>query len=472
MGNSMPPFRGADARTAEPAAGPDDYHVGAELRDARRRMGVDVETAASDLKIRTDYLIGLEQNDHAALPGLPYALGFVRSYATYVGLDPGKLARRFREESGRSQVVQDYTWLKPIEQSRFSRSFFLLLSLAIAGAAYTGWYYRTAEIREPAAAADIAAIQPEVPGPVASADTAAGTAGPDSSAKTDLPPPASPGPSVQDDAPEQQESDAAALPPDAPPESPPDSPPESPPELPTAGASPEPADAGRDRIPDAETEIAAAPRTVILRALGLAWVRVRDPQTGRVVVEGIMKEGNEVTVPNDPGLVLDVGRANQIEYVIGGKSAGLAGPTAAVRHNLPLDPTGRGRSAAAAADSAPPTPESDGDRAAAETAESGTSEGGTSETLPAAADGAIVLKALGLVWIRVRHPQTRQVVVEGIMNKGNTVIVPKDPGLVLDVGRANQIEYLIGGEALGLAGESPGPVHNLSLDPARLKRGG
>ena len=451
MAKLMPPFRSAGAGTARPADLSDDDHVGAELRDARLRMGVDVEAAARDLKIRVDYLIGLEQNDHAALPGLPYALGFVRSYAAYVGLDPAKLARRFREESGRSPVDHDYTWLKPIEQGRFSRSFFLLLSLAITSGAYTGWYYRTADIRKPAAAVDIAGMEFSSPGPVASADSAAGTAGPDRGQETGSLPTAAPGSDVRESATEERDSAAATAAPESPP----------------AGATLERADADRDRTRNAEPEIAAARRIVILKALGLVWIRVRNPRTSRVIVEGIMKQGNEVTVPDDPGLVLDVGRASQIEFLVDGESAGLAGPTAAVRHNISLDPARLARSGGAVAARDPPATRPDGDRAAAENA-----QGGTPEAPPAAADGAIVLKARGLVWIRVRHPQTRQVVVEGIMKKGNAVTVPKEPGLVLDVGRANQIEYLIDGEAVGLAGDSPGPVHNLSLDPALMKPGG
>ena len=194
---------------------------------------------------------------------------------------------------------------------------------------------------------------------------------------------------------------------------------------------------------------------------------MRDPRTGRVVVEGIMKQGNEVTLPDDPGLVLDAGRPNQLEYVIGGKSAGLAGASAAVRHNISLDPARLVRNTAAAATQEMPAPEAGSDRA-----DAANEEAGNPEPQAAASDGTIVLRALDLVWIRVRHPQTRRVVVEGIMKKGNVVNVPDDPGLVLDVGRANQIEYRIDGKSAGLAGESPGPVHNLSLDPARLKRGG
>ena len=607
MGDRLPSFEEAAGRAVEavsrPAAEPDDYHVGAELRDARRRLGVNLETAASDLNIRADYLIGLERNDHAALPGLAYAIGFVRSYATYVGLDPGKMARRFREETSKSPVKQDYTWLKPIEQSRISRGLVLVLSLAIAGSAYTAWYYRTADVRKPAAAADAAIIQGAAPVAAARADEAGKTAGTvrppgsgvysdeDAGADTTAPParddnaglPASARPdgTLEDGAGAQREVETAALPPGTSVSVPSgdtarpgrdaarDPEPQSTVATPAPALTPAPTiilkalglawirvrdpktgrvvvegimkpgneitlpdeaglvlDAGRPNQIEfsiggksaglagasaavrhdisldparlvrntaaAATRETAAPeagsaqagagnaetgnpgaqtvatgRRVVLRALGLVWIRVRDPRTGRVVVEGIMKQGNEVTLPDDPGLVLDAGRPNQLEYVIGGKSAGLAGASAAVRHNISLDPARLVRNTAAAATQEMPAPEAGSDRA-----DAANEEAGNPEPQAAASDGTIVLKALDLVWIRVRHPQTRRVVVEGILKKGNVVKVPDDPGLVLDVGRANQIEYRIDGKSAGLAGESPGPVHNLSLDPARLKRGG
>ena len=607
MGDRLPSFEEAAGRAVEavsrPAAEPDDYHVGAELRDARRRLGVDLETAASDLNIRADYLIGLERNDHAALPGLAYAIGFVRSYATYVGLDPGKMARRFREETSKSPVKQDYTWLKPIEQSRISRGLVLVLSLAIAGSAYTAWYYRTADVRKPAAAADAAIIRGAAPVAAARADEAGKTAGTvrppgsgvysdeDAGADTTAPParddnaglPASARPdgTLEDGAGAQREVETAALPPgtsvSAPsgdtarpgPDAARDPEPQSTVATPAPTPTPAPTiilkalglswirvrdpktgrvvvegimkpgneitlpdeaglvlDAGRPNQIEfsiggksaglagttaavrhdisldparlvrntaaAATRETAAPeagsaqagagnaetgnpgaqtvatgRRVVLRALGLVWIRVRDPRTGRVVVEGIMKQGNEVTLPDDPGLVLDAGRPNQLEFSIGGKSAGLAGASAAVRHNISLDPARLVRNTAAAATQEMPAPEAGSGRA-----DTANEEGGNPEPQAAASDGTIVLRALDLVWIRVRHPQTRRVVVEGILKKGNVVKVPDDPGLVLDVGRANQIEYRIDGKSAGLAGESPGPVHNLSLDPARLKRGG
>ena len=446
MEEQTQPDRSAGGHAAGLSIGPDPYHVGAELRAARERRGVSLKSAAADLKISADYLAALERSEHAALPALAYTIGFVRSYAAYVDLDPGELARRFREEAGRSSVKQDYTWLKPIEKGRFSGSLLLLASLAIACAAYAGWYYRTADARKPAAAVDIARTQRVPSGAVAAAEGAGGAG---------LPSATPPEQSPENGAANEQGSDVAALPGE-----------------PEAGAADGPNAAGGDRAPAPEPETGPVDRPIVLRARGLVWIRVRDPQDGKVIVEGIMKRGNEVTVPDKPGLVLDVGRASQLEYLIGGRSAGFAGPTAAVRHNLSLDPARLLRTADAIAAREAVAAESGGERAASGSAESGNAEGGPSEEPPAAVEGTVVLRALGLVWIRVRHPQTRQVMVEGIMKKGNRVTVPDDPGLVLDVGRANQLEYLVGGKPAGLAGDSPGPVHNLSLDPAKLKPDG
>ena len=352
---------------AGPATGANAYRVGTDLRDARRRLGVPLETAASDLKIRADYLRSLEQDDHAALPALPYTLGFVRSYATYVGLDPGKLARQFREEAGKSSVRQDYTWLKPVERGRFSGGALLLVSLAIAGAAYVAWYYRTADARKPAAAVEIVRIQPAPPGDVAAADDAGGAVAPDPGGEAVPPQSALPEPEPEEGPAEEdrtsgQGGETAALPED-----------------PEAGAADRTDASDEDRNAAPEPEVAVADRPIVLRARGLVWIRVRDPETGRVIVEGIMKEGNQVTVPDEPGLVLDVGRASQLEYLIGGRSAGLAGPAATVRHNLSLDPARLAQSADAVAARDASAPGSGGEPAAPENAEAGNDEDGNAE---------------------------------------------------------------------------------------------
>src|ERR1700735_3250358 len=76
--------------------------VGQDLRAARLRRGDDLATVSRSLKIRKDHLEAVEEDDLEALPGRTYAIGFVRSYATYLGLDTTATVERFKQEiSGR-----------------------------------------------------------------------------------------------------------------------------------------------------------------------------------------------------------------------------------------------------------------------------------------------------------------------------------------------------------------------------------
>ncbi|HEY0300595.1 MAG TPA: helix-turn-helix domain-containing protein, partial [Rhizomicrobium sp.] len=79
--------------------------VGQDLRAARLRRGDDLATVSKSLKIRKDHLEAIEEDRLDALPGRTYAVGFVRSYADYLGLDVGQCIERFKAEiAGRSDT--------------------------------------------------------------------------------------------------------------------------------------------------------------------------------------------------------------------------------------------------------------------------------------------------------------------------------------------------------------------------------
>jgi cytoskeletal protein RodZ len=70
--------------------------IGATLKDARRRLGMDIKEAEDRTKIRTRYLRALEAEDWEILPGPVYVRGFLRTYGQILGLDGGALADRYR----------------------------------------------------------------------------------------------------------------------------------------------------------------------------------------------------------------------------------------------------------------------------------------------------------------------------------------------------------------------------------------
>ena len=299
-------------------------NVGGELRMARQRNGIDLVKAAQDLKIREHYLRALEDSDHAALPGPPYTVGLARNYADYVGLDGSNIVRRFKDEIKRLEVKPKFTRIKPVEENYYAGGAIFFLSLFLDTAVYAGWYYQSVDARKPAVPADAAIRQGTFS--VASASAGAAREAPkftpinhDKARPTDIGNDASVSAGRTGD---QQDSDQGE------------------------DASVMPAlDIGKIPIdisvgPDQKIQKAAKPSaaTVKLKALGVVWLRVRNRKTRQVIAERTMKKGEVLILPKDPGLVLDVGRASQIEILIGDRSVGTAGRSMHPRHNLSLHP--------------------------------------------------------------------------------------------------------------------------------------
>lgn len=89
--------------------------IGNTLREARIRRGLTIKDVEEVTKIRSKYLEALEENDYEVLPGSTYVKAFLRTYATFLKLDPDELLDEYRyrpewrkDEQGlvRAEVVQ------------------------------------------------------------------------------------------------------------------------------------------------------------------------------------------------------------------------------------------------------------------------------------------------------------------------------------------------------------------------------
>src|SRR5688572_25341645 len=89
--------RNAKRPASEPS--PTASDVGTLLCASRMRLGKDLQIIADVLHIRYNYLVAIEDGRYEDLPGQAYAIGFVRAYADYLGLDGGEVVRRYKEES-------------------------------------------------------------------------------------------------------------------------------------------------------------------------------------------------------------------------------------------------------------------------------------------------------------------------------------------------------------------------------------
>ena len=73
-----------------------DAGIGPTLREARNRRKVDLSEVEAATKIRIRYLQAIENEEWDALPGGVYTRGFIRAYASFLGLDGDRLADDYR----------------------------------------------------------------------------------------------------------------------------------------------------------------------------------------------------------------------------------------------------------------------------------------------------------------------------------------------------------------------------------------
>nr|WP_166179803.1 helix-turn-helix domain-containing protein [Altererythrobacter segetis] len=72
--------------------------VGEQLRAAREAKDLTLEQVAAETRIPQRHLMAMEEGDFAKLPGRTYAVGFARTYAKTVGLDPDAIGVGVRAE--------------------------------------------------------------------------------------------------------------------------------------------------------------------------------------------------------------------------------------------------------------------------------------------------------------------------------------------------------------------------------------
>ncbi|HUZ63017.1 MAG TPA: RodZ domain-containing protein [Acetobacteraceae bacterium] len=299
--------------------------VGADLRAARERLGWDLQSVATGLRIKRRFLDAIECGRLADLPGNAYAVGFVRTYASALGLDPDEAIRRFRAEGAEVNRKTELAFPAPVPERGVPAGAVVLLGVVIAIVAYVGWYRASGrehlparpEAPVPAQLAPLAAPSAQITPPAAPAPSKLATAG--SSA---LAPPATSGagttaPAVAPGStatPAPGNELAASVPGTG---------------IPAAANSPAAATT-------AATAGAAGANRLALLAIADSWVQVRD-ETGQVLMSRILHAGDTWAVPDQPNLTFTTGNAGGTELIVDGVSSAPLGSPGAVLRNVPLN---------------------------------------------------------------------------------------------------------------------------------------
>jgi cytoskeleton protein RodZ len=413
------------------------HEVGAQLRQARLDRDEDLDAVAQHLRIKPAYLFGIEQGDLSGLPGRTYALGFLRTYADYLGFDGEDLVTRIKSSVGELPDRSRLRLRTPMPENRLPKTPMVVISLAVVVGVYVGWSYvnrtdRTvmeivaevpADLRERASdvalsgpgdgSPAIAASAPEAVAPpgaasgatdgveVAEEADALGPGGATAAARSVEPAP------VVATQPVRQRDDAAEemTGPLAPQTGPP--------------ADPQLAQRGRDAL----TVQPAAGGEGVLPAPAGQGLAVPERTTPQPVV-GPPPEA--AVVRPAPAVGLPAGRSDEAAGVDPGRQA----------VTLLLD------SAARSAEGAPQVFERTN------------------------TDARVILRARERAWIQVSSPAGDYTFTR-TLEPGEAILVPNRPDLELWTGNAAGLEIIVDGGPVALP---PGRMvrRNLSLDPDRL----
>jgi cytoskeleton protein RodZ len=341
--------RGDQRESVEPTL---RLSVGNLLRAERERRDLSVDDVAANLRIRRALIDAIEHGRFKELPGAPYAVGFIKTYAEFLELDREEVIRRFKTEAEGIENRKELNFPRPLSESRLPGGVLLLVSAVIAACAYAFWHFQSADERtqmprvaalperlahlaapvpvaESAAAATNAAVIPPQQAADASPPAAASVAATPAPASSPTP---------------AQESAAAPAPVPAPASQP----------VPQAAATPTPAPAPAvapapaaevAAIPSAPTDTSSQPRVfgeggpnrIVIRATADSWIQIRDT-SGTVAFTRVMRPGDVYNVPNRTDLSLYTGSAGALEITVDGKIVPSIGQPGAVRRDVLLDP--------------------------------------------------------------------------------------------------------------------------------------
>ncbi len=318
-----------EAATAaeKPAATPTTTvnKVGALLKDMRLRKNLKLTDISKKLCIRKFYLEAIEESRYQDIPEFPYGIGFIRSYADFLGLNSSNIIELYKEET-ESKPDKDIFVLEPQAEATVPSKKYLLISLLALILIYVLWSVynsritafteeKPEEILPAAAVEESSAAQPLVvedysvetdviepkpqAEPLAFVDT---TAAPQESANVVIT--------------DQAFSGEVNTPVSAP--------------APVPAVETLPAEAAA--VPAAVETIAS--KGVVVKITGETWVEVKDAD--HLYLSKVLNEGDTYTVPeNGRGMILSIGRPSAAEVYIDGKLTTVATP--AKKTNIALD---------------------------------------------------------------------------------------------------------------------------------------
>ena len=145
--------------------------VGAQLRAAREARGLSVENMAEATRISARHIEHMDAGEFDQLPGRIYAIGFAKTYAKQVGLDPEAVAGEVRAELGAAdyRAGSDNATFEPGDPARAPGRKLLWFSIFAVVLLLAGLFVFARELFAPAASLPSLVAQEEAEAAAAAA---------------------------------------------------------------------------------------------------------------------------------------------------------------------------------------------------------------------------------------------------------------------------------------------------------------
>ncbi|MCI7420745.1 MAG: DUF4115 domain-containing protein [Alphaproteobacteria bacterium] len=295
-------------------------NVGELLRNTRLKKGKTLGDVSKDLCIRKFYLEAIENLSAKDLPPVPYGLGFVRSYAEYLGLNSPRIVQAYRQAVYAEQENEEDTGSEentpPVEYAGPNLRH-VIIGLVGVVLIFAVWRGVSSYNQEKQLAEEKEIVQNDVvPEPVIIEEN--------EPALADM--------GLEDVEAEKTEADAE---PAAAEKTAEKEPVKTEAENVKAAEKNEPAAQPEavETKPAAAEPAAATPTKIRISFAGPSWLELK--QGDKVLLSGIYSKGFKYDVPNEAGIVVSVGRYYNVDFYVDGKLTKIA--SAMKQTNISLD---------------------------------------------------------------------------------------------------------------------------------------
>jgi cytoskeleton protein RodZ len=321
----MSTMDGAGTTETNRTAGGGLAEIGVMLRRRREELGQDLATIAATTHIRQHYLKAIEDGHRKELPGTAYMIGYVRTYADYLGFDGNRLITDYHAELAGQRKWVDKRAEPPaptgvaaaLPQVQLTPAMLLAVLLVLGVGIYLAWGYFSSKGE---GTTETAAVDTPAPDPAATPEpavepTTKPPAGSPTGAEASAPPAAEPATTPENREPAAEDQ----VPPEA-----------------------EVASTGDDTVEEQPAQEAAPADAktvgkVVVRARLESWVQVTNAKK-EVVFSRVLRVGETYTVPDEKGLTLTTGNAGGVDILLDGKKLKSLGAVGLVKRDIPLDP--------------------------------------------------------------------------------------------------------------------------------------